>query len=185
MLDGLLQVGFDGPNGDAEPLGDFAVRQAFDPRQGQHDPPAFGELRNGTPKQIDLGTLLDLMLGARTVIRNIEQAIHFFCRQPAIFGAPVIPGDVERDLEQVGLGISDRHDLVDALDSQISFLKSVRGQIRRSEPARQALVDPVVVRDQQVTECLGVYVTHDMTLTIPIIRINVVSVGNDFVTLLS
>lgn len=129
MLDRLLQVGFDGANGDAKPLGDFAVGQALDPRQREHHASSFGQLRDGTPEQIDLGTLLDLMLGIGTVIRNIKQAIDFFGGQAAAFGAPVVPGDIESDLEQIACRIADRSDLVEALDPQIGFLQGVRGQI--------------------------------------------------------
>lgn len=129
MLDCLLQVGFDSTNGDAEPLGDFTVGQALDPRQGQHHASSFGQLRDGTPEQIDLRTLLDLMLGTRTVIRNIKQTIDFFCGQATTFGPPVVPGDVEGDLEQIACRIADRPDLVEALDPQIGFLQNVRGQI--------------------------------------------------------
>jgi hypothetical protein len=129
MFDCLLQVGFDGPNRDAEPLGDFSVGQVLDPRQGQHYAPPLGQLRDGTPEQIELGTLLHLVFGTRTVIRNLKQAIDFIRSQPTTFGPPPVPGDIERDLQQIGRGIPYRPDLVDALDPQISFLEHVRGQI--------------------------------------------------------
>ncbi len=129
MLDRLLQICFDGSNGDAKPLGDFAVGQALDPRKRQHRASSFGQLRNGTREKTDLGTLLDLMLGIGTVIRNVEQAIDFLYGQATAFGAPVVPGDVESDLEQIACRIANRSDLVKALDPQISFLQNVGGQI--------------------------------------------------------
>nr|WP_291698277.1 hypothetical protein [Bradyrhizobium sp.] len=170
MLHRLLEIGLDGSYGNAEPGSDFAMWQTIDARKGQHDAPPLGKLRDRPLELADLGAVLRLALGVRPVIGNVEQAIDLARGEATALGAPTIVCDVERDAKQIGLRALDRSDVAHRFDPKIGFLQYVGGEIGRSEPARQSLIDAAVVREQQLAQSPGVRVIHVISPNAPSYR---------------
>jgi hypothetical protein len=160
MLDRLLQVGFDCPQGDPEPFGDFAVGQILYAGKDQHPPPSLGQFRDRTPEQVDLGAVLDHARSVGPVISNIEETVDLVDGQAAAFGPSAIDGDVECYAKQIGPRTPHRSDLVHAFEPEICFLKHVGGEIGGAELTRELPIKAAVIRKQQIPQSGYVGITH-------------------------
>ncbi len=160
MLECLRQVQFNRPYGDPEALGDFAMRHFLDPRKEQHAPSPLGQFRDRALEQMHLRAALDYARGVGLIVGNIEETVDFVDRQTAAFGPAAVVCNVEGNTKQIGLGASQRSDLVHPFKPQICFLKDVGSKIRRAKPTRQASIETAVIRKQQIPQSRYVRTAH-------------------------
>jgi hypothetical protein len=95
---------------------------------------------------MELGAVLGHALGVGPIIGDIEERIDLVDRQTAAFGPAAVVGDVEGDAKQIRLRAAHRSDLVHAFESQVGFLKHVRGNIRGAQSTRKLSIEAAVIR---------------------------------------